>query len=298
MFSMVRKDGTSLCVRALAPALAMLVVLSACGQNDAADPQAGAGETQADSLDADVPPAAEATESTRPSVLARTAPLEPEVLDTSAWSIQPPFYAVGDEPFWRLEMIDGWFVFRRSGLPEIEAPIANPEKAAGGDHFDVTPLDIVITPGRCTTLDGEAGVAQANVTFDGGSYEGCVFTGAVGGSSAEATAVIDAIPAIDSCLARLGEPAVVTSIFPREDNRTSMGLRTHDGRLYECAAEQGTGEIAFLDAQEPNSASSWLATRMRFLRAGVEGFPDCEDMETVTSGDTVLGVLLGPKCKF
>jgi hypothetical protein len=49
-------------------------------------------------------------------------------LDTSSWVLQPPFYAAGDEPFWRLELADGWFLFQRSGLAQIEAQIPQPKR--------------------------------------------------------------------------------------------------------------------------------------------------------------------------
>lgn len=219
-------------------------------------------------------------------------------LDTSTWAVKPPFYAAGDEPYWRLEFEDGWFSFRRSGLSAIEAPAADPKHAGGADVFDAPPLTIKLKPGDCQSGDGRSGSGEATVSFDSVDYEGCVFAGDANTGSAEAAAIAEAIIPIDGCLGKLGEPALVTGLYPREESLTSMGLRTRDGRLYECAA-QPNGEIAFLDPIEPNSASPWITAGLRFLRDGQAGVKaDCAAGEVVNSGDARLGVILARACRF
>ena len=59
----------------------------------------------------------------------------PAALDTTTWVLAPPFYAGGDEPAWKLDVGDGWFSFKRSGLPKIETQIVAPKKVNGADVF-------------------------------------------------------------------------------------------------------------------------------------------------------------------
>ena len=97
---------------------------------------------------------------------------------TAGWVLSPPFYAAGDEPFWKLDIIDGWFVFRRSGLAEIEAPIVQPTQAGGADVFDTPPLKVTIRRRACETEQGGRGDISAQVVFDEVEYDGCAFGGA------------------------------------------------------------------------------------------------------------------------
>jgi hypothetical protein len=220
----------------------------------------------------------------------------PDPVDGSSWIVPPPFYAAGDEPYWRLELADGWFVFRRSGLPEIEAPIVAPSARGGGEVFQSPPLEFVVRTGSCST-DGGPGDAFATVVFDGAEYEGCVFRGQVANGSPEAASVSESIQQIDACLARLGQPAVVTSIYPREDKRTALTLQQRNGGLFECAVEQG-GEIAFLDPIERASVGG-AGTRIRFLREGSAPDPGCEGEEEIRdSANVLLGRLLPGRCQF
>jgi uncharacterized membrane protein len=284
----IRKAG---CAFALVAALC----LTGCGPNSAD----GAAQTDAAApadAAAPTPPASDPNDAAPASTPGPAA--APQDIDTTGWALPPPFYAAGDEPFWRLDLIDGWFVFKRSGLPEIEAPITPPASRNGADVFDAPPLSISIRPGACEVEAGELGVATALVTLDGVEFSGCAFSGQSASGSAEAAAVIEALPAIDACLAKLGEPALVTSIYPREGGRTALGLRVGNGSLFECAAEAGGNEIAFLDPIEPGAAGPWLASRMRFQREGIGASSDCPDAEDVRMGDTVVGRLLTQRCKF
>ncbi len=213
--------------------------------------------------------------------------------------LAPPFHAAGDEPFWRLEIADGWFVFKRSGLPEIEAPMVQPVKAGGADTFDSLPLKIAIKREVCSTLNGENGQASVIVSFDGIEYGGCGFAGETGASDSGVNAVIvEAISEIDACLDRLGQQALVTGIYAREGGRTALGLRTHIGSLYECAVESDGSTIAFLDPIEIAAANAWMTSRMRFLRSGAASRPNCEGVEDVTGGDAVLGWHVPASCRL
>jgi uncharacterized membrane protein len=190
--------------------------------------------------------------STQPAL---PAPVAGAKLDATGWVLQPPFYAAGQEPYWRLNIEDGWFVFRRSGLPEIEAPIPQPKKVGGADVFETPPLKVSIKRAACETSEGQKGDVVAIVSFDDNDYDGCAYGGAqqAAGASAEAELVSGAVKVIDACLKKASEPALITAIYPREGDRMAAAVKTKDGTLYECAVEP-SGEIAFFDEQEPGTA--------------------------------------------
>lgn len=278
-----------------APVLAFALVLAACGGKTDAPGAGDAGKPAG--ATGDIGPSGPANSSAgAQSGGSQPAQVSPASLDTSGWLLQPPFYAAGDEPYWRLDIIDGWFVFKRSGLPEIEAPMVQPKRVGGADVFDASPLAISIARKACETDEGGKGDVSAVVTFDDAEYTGCAFGGQAGGASADAEQVVKSVKAVDACLEKLGEAALVTGVYPREGGRTALGMRTKNGSLYECAAES-SGEIAFLDPIEPGASREWM-TRMRFLRDGVSPETQCADAEEVRTGDKVVGRLLTPKCRF
>jgi len=219
-------------------------------------------------------------------------------VDTSAWVFPPPFYAAGDEPYWRLDLADEWFVFRRAGLPEIEAPIVQPDRVRGADLFETPPLIVSVKAGPCRSDAGVEGDAVVTVTFDGVDFGGCAFRGQSEADTADAAAIIEALPVVDACLLRLAQPAVVTGAYPRDEGRTAVTLRARNGVLFECAAEAQTGDIAFLDPVEPGAAGAWMNTQIRFLRDGVAPPPTCAGAEQVVSEGKVLGMMLPAKCRF
>jgi len=284
--------GGAVGARMAAVAAFAAFALGACGGKQEADSAASpAGVTVANSG-----PATPGAATRSPDAGAQTASAS-AALDTSGWQLPPPFYAGGEEPSWRLDIIDGWFVFKRSGLPEIEAPMVQPAKANGSDVFDTSPLKISIKREACETDEGGHGEASAVVAFDGTDFDGCAFSGQSSGTSPEASTVAESVALIDACLGKLGEPALVTAVYPREGGRTGVGLRAKDGTLYECAVEPDGREIAYLDPIEPRDAKSWMS-KMRFLRAGVSDAAKCPDAEEVKANDKVLGRLLTAKCKF
>lgn len=295
--------------RPLVLALVALAGVSACGGGEGASADQTDGELAVEAADLAVdevsteefelaeneaqPP----REAPRAPVASAAAPVSSQELDTSNWVISPPFYAAGDEPYWRLDIQDGWFVFRRAGLPEIESPMVAPSRDGATDVFESPPLSIHLSPRACTTADGESGRVSASVWFDDVSFEGCAFEGQSAGTSAEVTAVVDSIQAVDSCLARLGDPAVVTGIYVRGNRQTALGMRTRDGRLFECVTDSGGFEVEFLDPVEPGAAGPWMTSGMRFLRAG-QGVPACDTAEVVSVGNEVLGHMLDKSCRF
>ncbi len=291
----------------LALGVLSVVWLAACGAAEEIVAEAGLGDPPSEALGAAPPEVADVeavetnpveapVEPPRAAVAVTQAPAAAQ-LDTSNWVIAPPFYAAGDEPYWRLDIQDDWFVFRRAGLPEIEAPVVGPIKDGAVDIFESPPLSIHVSRQACTTADGERGRVTASVWFDDVSFDGCAFEGQSAGSSAEVTAVADSIRAVDSCLAQLGDLALVTGIYMRGDRQTALGLRTRDGRLFECVTEGGGAIVAFLDPVEPGAAGPWMTSGMRFLRAG-QGVDACDEAEAVSEAGSVLGHMLTSGCRF
>jgi uncharacterized membrane protein len=274
---------------AVAASAVVAFALSGCGGEPKADGVAAAPDATT------VGPASAALSNRTPDATAQPVAAA-GALDTSGWQLAPPFYAGGEEPFWRLDIVDGWFSFKRSGLPEIEAPMVQPTKANGADVFVSPPLKIVIKRQACDA-EGNQGEATAKVSFDDSDYDGCAFGGQSAAASAEVATVLESVALIDACLAKLAEPALVTAIYPREGGRTAVGLRSKDQILYECAVEPDGKEIAYLDPIEPRDAKAWMS-KMRFLRAGVSDAVKCADAVEVKLGDAVIGRLLTPKCKL
>lgn len=270
---------------------AVMLALAACGDNaapaPAADEQAQTGPRPSNATGASDPVGQLAAGSPAGS------------LDTSVWVLAPPFYAAGDEPFWRMEIVDGWFSFKRSGLRAIEEPLVQPKQVNGADIFETGALTVAIRREACSTAQGGAGEFSAKVTFDGGDFDGCAFGGqAETVASAEAAAVAEALTPIDACLAKLGQPALATAVYPRQDGvQIAVGLRAKTGALYECVTEAGGTSVVSLDPIEQGAQPAWM-NRMRFLRDGVAATASCADVEEVRVADKVVGRLLGKSCKF
>src|SRR5262249_49407364 len=138
-------------------------------------PASAAGATATDGSAGASGPSAPSGASGAQTASSAATPTKP---DTSSWLLQPPFYAAGDEPFWRLELADGYFLFQRSGLAQIEAPIPQPKREKGADVFAAAPLTVRIKHEPCETDGGGKTDTSAVVTFDNTDYEGCAFAGA------------------------------------------------------------------------------------------------------------------------
>lgn len=291
MPSVAGRDGAQR-LRILRVAAAVLVLgLAACGDNAAQTAAIDPSSTNAASG-----PSSTATGASDPVggpvINAPTGPL-----DTSAWVLPAPFYAAGDEPFWRMEIVDGWFSFKRSGLRAIEEPLVQPRQENGADVFETGSLVVTIKREACSTEAGGSGEFSAKVTFDELNFDGCAFSGSVA-ASVEAAAVVEALAPIDACLAQLGQPALATAVYPRQDgDQMAVGLRAKTGAMYECLTQVADASVLSLDPIEQGAQPAWM-NRMRFLREGVQASAACADAEEVRVGDQVVGRLLGRACKF
>ncbi len=284
------RDGAQ---RAMIAALAAaLLLVAACednaAQSAAVDPAAAgaANESSSNATGASDPVGG-------PIVNAPTGPL-----DTSTWVLPAPFYAAGDEPAWRMEIVDGWFSFKRSGLRAIEEPLVQPRQDNGADVFETGSLSVTIRREACSTESGGGGEFSAKVTFDELNFDGCAFSGSFVNASAEAATVIESLAPIDACLAQLGQPALATAVYPRQDGeQVAVGLRARTGALYECLTQVSDASVLSLDPIEQGAQPAWM-NRFRFLREGVQTSAQCTDAEEVRVGDQVVGRLLARGCKF
>jgi uncharacterized membrane protein len=296
MPSFAARNGAQGIGRMKTAMLAVLLALGACGDNSSAakpgDPQTGA---PAIALQGSSSSATGASDPVGSSTVA--TPSGP--LDTTTWVLAPPFAAGGDEPFWRMEIVDGWFSFKRAGLRAIEEPLVQPKQEGGGDVFDTGALRVTIKRESCSTEQGGTGEFSVTVRFGNDDFDGCAFSGQIVAASAEAATVADALTPIDACLAKLGQPALATAVYPRQDGeQTAVALSAKTGAFYECVTEGGGTNVVSLDPIDQGSQASWMR-RMRFLRDGVaSAAASCADAEEVRVGDKVVGRLLGKSCKF
>ncbi len=298
MLSFARRNAAKVAGPAKAALTACVFALAACGGEQPAGDSATtptAGQTPV----GDAAGSAQASTTSSGGTQSLQVAGTPAPLDTSTWVLQPPFSAAGQEPFWRLEIVDGWFAFRRSGLRAIEEPLAQPTREGEADVFRTGALQVSIKREACETEQGGSGEFTAKVTFDGFDFDGCAFGGALSNaSSQEAAQVLDALGPIDACLAKLGQPALVTAVYPRQDGeQIALGLRAKNGQVYECATDAAGATVAYLDPIEQGSQPAWMS-RMRFLRDGTATTTPCPDAEEVRSGEKVIGRLLTKACKF
>ena len=234
-----------------------------------------------------------------------------EEFDTTDWRIQPPFYAAGREPGWQLDIEDGWFVFRRLGLPEIDTQVVPPVQDGEADLFDSNTFRLTLTPGSCSSPeDGAAVKGQAEVLFEGVTFTGCVYEGeSLAGDVNDSVVWTDDIFArlieIDACLAAVEDghglstqELVVTSVFPRDGGATGVALKANRGRYFECASNS-LGDVSFADPLDEANLADWMDVGGHFLRLADAPPPEnCLEAEPVEVDGVTLGYLLEDACKY
>jgi uncharacterized membrane protein len=272
-------------------------LLSACGEEASVPAVASPSDdlTAPDSLATASPDGA--IEPARPPLPVTPADEAP-IVPPAEWIVPQPLAAAGEEPFWRLDLQDGWFVFTRAGLPQIEAEAGPARRIGSDDVFEAPPLSVRIRRAPCQSLAGVAFDASAVVAFDGVTFEGCAFSATPAAVSPEAGLVVDALSSIDACLKALDQPALVTGVYPRESDRTGVALRTRNGSLYECGADRDGRTVVFLDPIEPTAAGEWMTSAMRFLRLGISTGPVCQEAEAVMAGNAVVGHFIPRSCRY
>src|SRR5262249_8603709 len=138
------------------------------------------------------------------------------------------------------------------------------------------------------------------------TYDGCAFKGksrdAGNGPNSDEADLIQDLPAnlaaVDSCLAKMGDPAVISAIYPRGDEAVGIAMRGRAGALFECEAKSAAGPAESVDQIEASSAGPWLKSSARFLRQGVGDAGKCPAAKPVVVGGKQLGAMLSKSCKF
>ena len=143
-----------------------LCLITACGTEDVSS-----GETLATSSDEYEPP--KYVVPSQPAV--EVSSEQVSIFDVSGWLVQPPFYAAGEEPYWRLDLEDDWFVFKRTGLPEIEAPFVEPVQENGRDLFQTEAFVLSLSLAECEDAPNTDGiVGSAELIFEDVVFLGCI----------------------------------------------------------------------------------------------------------------------------
>ncbi len=238
-------------------------------------------------------------------------------VDTTGWQIQPPFYGAGREPFWRLELNGGWFVFQRLGLAEIEIPAIAPETLDGADIFHSEVITIEMKPGVCPSAqDNEQVVGALNVTYDEVVYSGCVYSGETAqvgvdgispGDSKSSWKTDLAIFAyeIDTCLNALegvkegaSNKALISATDTLKDGSTAFVLDAANGQLYDCAAFPN-GEVGYIKAVSRNDVAERISSKNgRFYRVESGAPPrSCLEAEAIMQDNQLIGYLLPGRCR-
>jgi len=110
--------------------------------------------------------------------------VEGEPAEGSNLEVSGEFKALGNEPFWNVE-IGATIAFERMGEEKIVFPYVSPERTAGGYAYSSTLVDTVahsieILIERKTCMDSMSGARfdySARVSFDGREYSGCAKAG-------------------------------------------------------------------------------------------------------------------------
>lgn len=288
-------------------ALPLALGLVACDLQQAA-------EKDNDSEEGDIAP--EISQYVIPDQIELVSPSQTNVeLDSSSWAIKPPFYGAGQEPFWRLELNDGWFIFQRLGLPEIEAMVVAPEKTDEGDVFNLDGVTITMKVGSCSNAQANEPVRGAiTLVHDEVSYQGCVYRGATQSEDPSEAASdtnssnwtrdigifaieVDAcMRALDKLSANASKKAVVTAM-QRASGQTTFVVETGRRNEFLCLAKD-TGGIESFEALEKKNKQDWMNASGRFMR--VESGPPpraCLDAKPVIVDNQLTGYLLPRSCR-
>ena len=169
--------------------------------------------------------------------------------DAAASPFQGEFEAVGEEPYWTLDVLKDWVSFARLNLPGVGALPGTRRYGAQGMTLDAGPLSLALTPGPCMTSAGNAHEFNAAVRHDGVLYQGCArrLTGERV-SAGWASNLQELMPAITLCLGRVkAGPAQITIAYQDSEGEISVRLLESDGGRYECITRQDASAIRYFD---------------------------------------------------
>lgn len=227
--------------RSCVTATAVLAALAAtgCDQIQKVVSQGG-GKT-------DAPSAAPAQPPAKPTAEQLGAPASAEVQAFYAGE----FEAFGTEPDWRLDLLDNWANFSRTGLEDVGGLPGPRDVRAGGALIESGPLSIILKAGSCEAAPGQQLPYVVSVYFDGVTYQGCgrrAAAGAGGAVPAWSALLPELMPAIDACMSRVqAKPARVTIAYVIDGGQVSVRFLDSDGGRYECGAPTTGGSIAYFE---------------------------------------------------
>lgn len=166
------------------------------------------------------------------------------------------FEAFGVEPDWRLDLVEGWASFSRTGLEEVGGLPGPLDVRVNGAMLEAGPVAVTLKAVACPYGEGQSLPYQVSVFFEGVTYEGCGRrVEGEGGARAAApnwTARLEALlPAIDACLARVeagDRPAMVTIAYELEDGAVAVRLRDRGGGRSECLTLRDGSAVTGFDA--------------------------------------------------
>ena len=216
-------------------AVLVAVLLSACGQPQ---PSGATGAKTAPDVGGSPEPQIQAAELGPPATPDVKAKYEGE------------FEAVGNEPFWRLDVLNDYVAFTRPGLSDVGGLPQPRDFRASGARIVAGPLTIVLKAETCHYEGGETLDYKAIVQFEGVSYEGCARRGAdQEANDSDWTSEIGALlPGIDACIAKADKkPARVTIAYPLDDGMAAVRILDAEGGRYDCNAPAAGGAVTGWD---------------------------------------------------
>jgi uncharacterized membrane protein len=211
------------------------ILLALCACKPAAAPASGKGDA--------------ISEAQNPSAGPALPEIGQALADTASSPFQGEFEAVGEEPYWTLDVLKDWVSFARLNLPGVGALPSTRRYGALGMTLDAGPLSVALTAGPCKTSAGDAHEFNAAVRHDGVLYQGCArrLTGERV-SAGWASNLPELMPAITSCLGRVkAGPAQITIAYQDTEGEISVRLLESDGGRYECITRKAGAEIRYFD---------------------------------------------------
>ena len=161
------------------------------------------------------------------------------------------FEAFGAEPDWRLDLLENWVNFSRTGLEDVGGLPGPRDVRAGGALIETGPLSIILKAGSCEAAPGQQLPYVVSVYFEGVTYEGCgrrAAAGAAGAVPSWSALLPELLPAIDACSQRVqAKPARVTIAYVIDGGQVSVRFLDGDGGRWECGAPAVGGAVSYFE---------------------------------------------------
>jgi uncharacterized membrane protein len=161
------------------------------------------------------------------------------------------FEAFGSEPDWRLDLLDNWVNFSRTGLEDVGGLPGARDVRSGGALVESGPLSIILKAGSCEAAPGQQLPYVFGVYYEGVTYQGCgrrAAAGSAGAIPSWSALLPELLPAIDACAKRVqAQPARVTIAYVIDGGQVNVRFLDGDGGRWECGATAGVGVATDLE---------------------------------------------------